>query len=84
MAAACRSAYGTAGPTRAPQPSVRPIARPSLLIDEMYEHYTLEFLRVSRPSDAPTLRFEPYDPGPAPETSRQRRRPVRRPTDAPA
>jgi hypothetical protein len=31
------------------------------LLDEMYERYTLEFHRVSRPTAAPVLTFEPYD-----------------------
>jgi hypothetical protein len=34
------------------------------LISEMYERYTLEFLRVSRPGPEAVLRFEPYDPLP--------------------
>ena len=34
------------------------------LIREMYDRYTLEFLRVSRPDPSPRLAFEPYDAPP--------------------
>ena len=38
------------------------------VLNEMYERYTLEFLRVTGRAGAP-LQFEPYDPAPAaPET----------------
>jgi hypothetical protein len=36
------------------------------LIGEMYEAYTLEFLRVRRTSADAPLQFEPYDPLPTP------------------
>jgi hypothetical protein len=34
------------------------------LLHEMYEHYTLEFLRVRGSGDGRPLTFEPYDPLP--------------------
>ncbi|HSS34900.1 MAG TPA: hypothetical protein VLR93_01400 [Patescibacteria group bacterium] len=52
--------------------AVRPAHREAVaLIDEMYERYTLEFLRVSRTSDAPELRFEPYETGAATDLASQ-------------
>ncbi len=39
------------------------------LIGEMYEAYTLEFLRVSRPAAGAALVFEPYDRVPSPAES---------------
>lgn len=46
--------------------SGRPAHREAVtLIREMYERYTLEFLRVRHPDGSSGLAFEPYDPVPA-------------------
>jgi hypothetical protein len=49
----------------------RPAHRAAVMIlDEMYEHYTLEFLRVRRSRPWGPLEFEPYDPSPPTEAHR--------------
>ena len=68
---ASRSASGRAGPKLARRPGGRPTSEAVSVIDEMYERYTLEFLRVYGPGrlaaarSSPTTRC-PADPRPMP------------------